>query len=73
MPKPGSAASSSFKHTLPAETIQEELAALVNALNADETVHGILVQLPLPKHLDAQCITLASSPVALMPDQRRVD
>jgi methylenetetrahydrofolate dehydrogenase (NADP+)/methenyltetrahydrofolate cyclohydrolase len=41
----------SIQHTLPEETTQEELARLVETLNADESVHGILVQLPLPKHL----------------------
>jgi methylenetetrahydrofolate dehydrogenase (NADP+)/methenyltetrahydrofolate cyclohydrolase len=42
----------SVTHRLPAETTQEELVALVKALNADAAIHGILVQLPLPKHLD---------------------
>lgn len=46
----------SIQHTLPEETTQEELAALVEKLNADETVHGILVQLPLPKHLNSEPI-----------------
>lgn len=46
----------SIQHTLPEDTRQEELAALVEALNADETIHGILVQLPLPKHLDSDAI-----------------
>ncbi|MFD1328453.1 bifunctional methylenetetrahydrofolate dehydrogenase/methenyltetrahydrofolate cyclohydrolase FolD [Mycoplana ramosa] len=46
----------SIQHTLPEETTQEELAALVQTLNADETVHGILVQLPLPKHLNSEPI-----------------
>ena len=41
----------SIQHTLPEETTQEELARLVETLNADESIHGILVQLPLPKHL----------------------
>lgn len=41
----------SVQHTLPTDTSQEELAALVKMLNADENIHGILVQLPLPKHL----------------------
>ena len=36
-------------HRLPATTTTEELLALVNQLNVDKTVHGILVQLPLPK------------------------
>ena len=42
----------SFEHRLPAKTAQEDLIALVDALNADDTVDGILVQLPLPKHLN---------------------
>jgi methylenetetrahydrofolate dehydrogenase (NADP+)/methenyltetrahydrofolate cyclohydrolase len=40
----------SWKHTLPAETTQDELIALVRALNADDAVDGILVQSPLPRH-----------------------
>jgi methylenetetrahydrofolate dehydrogenase (NADP+)/methenyltetrahydrofolate cyclohydrolase len=43
----------SVHHRLPAETTQETLLALVQTLNTDPTVHGILVQLPLPKHLNA--------------------
>ena len=44
----------SFKHEL-SETVSEtELLALVQSLNRDEAVHGILVQLPLPKHINAQ-------------------
>ncbi|CAN7171017.1 bifunctional methylenetetrahydrofolate dehydrogenase/methenyltetrahydrofolate cyclohydrolase FolD [Rhizobium sp. LjRoot258] len=46
----------SVQHTLPAETKQEELAALVAALNSDPSIHGILVQLPLPKHLKSELI-----------------
>ncbi|MDK4735334.1 bifunctional methylenetetrahydrofolate dehydrogenase/methenyltetrahydrofolate cyclohydrolase FolD [Rhizobium sp. CNPSo 3490] len=46
----------SVQHTLPAETTQEELAALVATLNADPSIHGILVQLPLPKPLDSEPI-----------------
>ncbi|MBB3914835.1 tetrahydrofolate dehydrogenase/cyclohydrolase catalytic domain-containing protein, partial [Rhizobium fabae] len=46
----------SVQHTLPAETKQEELAALVASLNADPSIHGILVQLPLPKPLDSEPI-----------------
>lgn len=42
----------SFEHTLPAETSEAELLALIHQLNADPTVHGILVQLPLPDHID---------------------
>ena len=37
---------------MPAETTQAELESQIRALNADESIHGILVQLPLPKHLD---------------------
>ncbi|OJA04474.1 bifunctional methylenetetrahydrofolate dehydrogenase/methenyltetrahydrofolate cyclohydrolase FolD [Halomonas sp. QHL1] len=46
----------SFQHALPATTSQHELEALVDQLNSDPTVDGILVQLPLPKHLDAEPI-----------------
>jgi methylenetetrahydrofolate dehydrogenase (NADP+)/methenyltetrahydrofolate cyclohydrolase len=42
----------SFSHDLPATTTQNELLALIERLNADPAVHGILVQLPLPKHID---------------------
>lgn len=52
----------SFEHRLPANTKQEELIALVRQLNADESVDGILVQLPLPKHLDEQAVVDAISP-----------
>ena len=46
----------SVQHTLPVETTQEELAALVASLNNDPSIHGILVQLPLPKHLKSEPI-----------------
>jgi methylenetetrahydrofolate dehydrogenase (NADP+) / methenyltetrahydrofolate cyclohydrolase len=46
----------SFEHRLPANTAQADLVVLVDALNADEAVDGILVQLPLPKHLDELAI-----------------
>ncbi|HEX7374817.1 MAG TPA: bifunctional methylenetetrahydrofolate dehydrogenase/methenyltetrahydrofolate cyclohydrolase FolD [Steroidobacteraceae bacterium] len=49
-------------HRLPASTGQAELMALVAALNADPDVHGILVQLPLPKGLDATAILDAIRP-----------
>ena len=49
-------------HALPAETTQEELNALVDRLNADERIHGILVQLPLPKHLDETEVLLRIDP-----------
>lgn len=41
----------SFEHRLPAETTQDEVVALIDALNARDDVHGILVQLPLPQHI----------------------
>lgn len=46
----------SEEHILPAETTQEELLALIEKLNADPRIHGILVQSPLPKHLDEKLI-----------------
>ena len=42
----------SFEHRLAADTDQASLLALINILNNDDSVHGILVQLPLPKHID---------------------
>jgi methylenetetrahydrofolate dehydrogenase (NADP+) / methenyltetrahydrofolate cyclohydrolase len=52
----------SFEHKLPAETTQEELLALVRQLNADPAVDGILVQLPLPGHIDEQKVIAAIDP-----------
>ena len=49
-------------HRLPAETTQAELLALVAALNADAAVDGILVQLPLPRHIDADTVIAAIDP-----------
>lgn len=49
-------------HRLPAETEQAELNDLIDRLNADRRIHGILVQLPLPAHLDAEAITLRIDP-----------
>ena len=46
----------SFGHTLPAETGQEEVEQLVRELGADPKVHGILVQLPLPDHLEEEAV-----------------
>ena len=46
----------SFRHQLPASTSQKELEALVDRLNADPAIDGILVQLPLPEHLDERPI-----------------
>jgi len=51
----------SRKYALPADTTQEELNALVRELNADDSINGILCQLPLPKHLnDKEVINLIS-------------
>ncbi|WP_026756405.1 bifunctional methylenetetrahydrofolate dehydrogenase/methenyltetrahydrofolate cyclohydrolase FolD [Sediminimonas qiaohouensis] len=47
---------SSFEHKLPAETSQEELLELLDLLNADPEIHGILVQLPLPSHVDEELV-----------------
>ncbi len=52
----------SVKHELPATTTQEELIALVEQLNADPAIHGILVQSPPPKHIDEAAIVLAIDP-----------
>ncbi len=49
-------------HKLPATTTQAELMALVDALNRDPIVDGILVQLPLPKHLDSDAVIRALDP-----------
>jgi methylenetetrahydrofolate dehydrogenase (NADP+)/methenyltetrahydrofolate cyclohydrolase len=46
----------SFEHRLPVETTQETLLDLIAQLNADNTVHGILVQLPLPDHIEEQSV-----------------
>ncbi len=46
----------SFAHELPADSSQEEVEALVEQLNADPKVHGILVQLPLPDRLDEEAV-----------------
>lgn len=50
-------------HRLPAETSMEALLAKIAELNADETIDGILVQLPLPKHLDEQKVIDAIDPM----------
>ena len=52
----------SFEHKLPADVPQAELLALVAKLNADPAVHGILVQLPLPKGLDSEAVIAAIDP-----------
>ncbi len=52
----------SFEHRLPADVSQAELLALVDALNADSAVDGILVQLPLPGHIDERLVTTRIDP-----------
>jgi methylenetetrahydrofolate dehydrogenase (NADP+)/methenyltetrahydrofolate cyclohydrolase len=52
----------SYEHKLPAETSEAELLALVARLNADPAVNGILVQLPLPKHLNSDLVINALDP-----------
>ena len=52
----------SYEYALPAETTQDELLELVDTLNADKNVNGILVQLPLPKHLDEKAVIERISP-----------
>ncbi len=52
----------SFAHDLRADVSQSDLLALIERLNADAAVNGILVQLPLPKHIDADRITEAIDP-----------
>lgn len=47
---------------LPAETTEEELLKLIDELNQDTSVHGILVQLPLPKHINEEKVIMAISP-----------
>lgn len=52
----------SVQHTVPADASQRDLLALIEALNADPAIHGILVQLPLPGHLDERQVTQAVDP-----------
>jgi methylenetetrahydrofolate dehydrogenase (NADP+)/methenyltetrahydrofolate cyclohydrolase len=52
----------SVEHRLPADVPAENLLALVATLNADPTIDGILVQLPLPKHIDEQAVISAIDP-----------
>ena len=51
-----------FEHRLPADTSEADLLALVDRLNADPAVDGILVQLPLPSHIDADKVTTRINP-----------
>ena len=57
----------SFRHDLPEETTQKQAEELVSALAEDENIHGILVQLPLPKGLDEKRL------LALIPPEKDVD
>ena len=52
----------SLSYELPENTTQDELLDLIDKLNQDEHVHGILCQLPLPKHMDEEAIPQAISP-----------
>jgi len=52
----------SLHHELPAETAEEDLLKLVDQLNHDDQVHGILVQLPLPDHIDENKVLYAIDP-----------
>ncbi len=52
----------SEEYALPTETTEAELLALINRLNGDPKINGILVQLPLPKHLDEEKVLLAIDP-----------
>jgi len=52
----------SFEHRLPADTPEADVLALVGKLNADDAVHGILVQLPLPDQIDEQKVLAAIDP-----------
>ena len=52
----------SWEHRLPAETSQTDLLALIARLNADPAVNGILVQLPLPRHMDEAAVINAIDP-----------
>lgn len=52
----------SYEHKLPAATKQEDLIALITQLNNDPKVHGILCQLPVPKHIDENAVLAAIDP-----------
>lgn len=52
----------SVQHTIDAGSSQDDVLQLIDGLNNDDSIHGILVQLPLPGHLDEQTITQAISP-----------
>ncbi|MDQ0317071.1 bifunctional methylenetetrahydrofolate dehydrogenase/methenyltetrahydrofolate cyclohydrolase FolD [Amorphus orientalis] len=52
----------SIEHRLPGDTAEDDLIALVEALNADPEVDGILVQMPLPKHIDSDRVVMTIDP-----------
>lgn len=52
----------SFEHKLPADTFEEDLFALIDQLNADPSVHGILCQFPVPDHLDERRVVARIDP-----------
>ncbi|MDO5613273.1 MAG: bifunctional methylenetetrahydrofolate dehydrogenase/methenyltetrahydrofolate cyclohydrolase FolD [Paracoccus sp. (in: a-proteobacteria)] len=52
----------SYEHRLPADTAQDDLLALIDQLNNDPAVNGILVQLPLPRHMDESAVINAIAP-----------
>ncbi|WP_107804899.1 bifunctional methylenetetrahydrofolate dehydrogenase/methenyltetrahydrofolate cyclohydrolase FolD [Campylobacter concisus] len=52
----------SVAHRLSENTTQNELLALINVLNLDDSIHGILVQLPLPRHIDTNVVLAAIDP-----------
>ena len=58
----GEAGIKSFEHKLPDETTQKELLTLIDGLNSDPAVNGILVQLPLPDHIDEQAVLAKIDP-----------
>jgi methylenetetrahydrofolate dehydrogenase (NADP+)/methenyltetrahydrofolate cyclohydrolase len=53
----------SFNHVLPGDTPQEELADLLHQLNADDSVHGILLQIPVPDHIDGNAMAALIDPM----------
>ena len=52
----------SIEHSLPADTSEADLLALIGQLNEDPSIHGILVQLPLPRHIEAATVLDAIAP-----------
>src|SRR5579883_2321091 len=52
----------SFDYRLAAETTEAELLSMIGRLNGDPTIHGILVQLPLPRHIDTAKVLMAIDP-----------